>query len=465
MRHKPFTDTSRPQMTGDLQEGDLPQAFVPTSASLNTKNIGVESERFFLKTSDFSPLPWSGDESIQTLLKGLADQYHWQPEWQGDDIISLKHDGDLISIEPGGQVELSCHQEATLDRTYAIELNHLREVKSIVQDWDIFCCGLGSQPMATLEEVPWVPKIRYKQMKDYFLNKGPLAHHMMKMTSSIQVSADYHDEADSVVKVQILAKLLPIFVAIFGNSCISEGKFNGYKSFRSHIWQHTDNDRCGIPPCFFEDDFSWASYAEYALDVPLFYIEQSERVISDPGITFRQFLKIGHEGINATWTDWLFHLSCLFPDIRLKQYIEIRAFDRQSCELSFAIPVLIKSLLYGPSALMSLKKELHSITHEDCQSAMTEAAKEGLDGQYAKQTLRTRARELILIAKDNLLALQKAGECSEAEVNWFSRLEHQVLKLGQSPADLMIDRIQQGESVEDVIRKSCLSSKLIPDTK
>jgi len=133
MRHKSFTDASGPQMTDPVREDDLLQAFMPTSASQNKKAIGVELEKFFLKASDFSPLPWSGDQSIQTLLKALADQYHWQPEWQGDDITALMRDGDLISIEPGGQIELSCRQETTLDRAHAVELNHLREIKSIAR--------------------------------------------------------------------------------------------------------------------------------------------------------------------------------------------------------------------------------------------------------------------------------------------------------------------------------------------
>jgi len=270
------------------------------------------------------------------------------------------------------------------------------------------------------------------------------------------VSLDYMNEADAVQKIRIAAKCSPLLTAMFANSCITEGRLNGYKSVRSYIWQQTDPDRCGLPECFFDDGFSLADYVEYALDVPIFFIIRDGRTLGPLNMTFRQFMQQGFRGHEATLDDWRLQLTCLFPEIRVRNYIELRSCDRQAGKMAMAIPTLIKLLFYDTQALSSLQNLLRDLSRQDCINGLAEAAKQGLEGRLAKYRLLDLAREVMALAKESLGRLLKEGRSSAFEQEVFEELEEMICEDGACPADRAIKEVESGKTVFDIVRRNCL---------
>jgi glutamate--cysteine ligase len=306
--------------------------------------------------------------------------------------------------------------------------------------------------MAKLDEVAWIPKRRYLIMRDYLAGTGDLAHWMMKMTASLQVSVDYKDESDAAVKLSVIARLAPILTAISASSPLSQGQSNGFQSFRSHIWSHTDPARCGLPKCYFKKDFSFRDYADYALDVPMFFIERKGVSLPATGRTFRKFLDEGLNGHTASLADWKRHLTFLFPEVRLKQYIEIRSCDRQPGQLSFAVAVLIKALIYSPQTLAEASAWLKPLTYLQCKSGLEEAARHGRQGRMDKKLLGDWMVEAVRLGRVGLDRLLAAGRSSELEGKVYSSLERLVLREKKTVADSMLLAASRGDSALNLIR-------------
>ena len=406
------------------------------------ERVGIELEKLLLDQDTLMPLPLEGSRSIQTILEGLVERFGWIPHKEAGPIISLQRDQELISLEPGGQIEFSASKSHLVDHAADMEKLHLSELNAIVADWNILWSGLGMQPVANVDEVDWVTKARYRHMRSYFQTLGSSGQSMMKMTSSVQVSLDYQNEEDAARKIRLASKLSPVWVAMFANSCISEGRLNGYKSYRSHIWQNTDPWRCGLPQVFFKKDFSFKDYVEYAMQAPLFYIKKGDETFGGLEMTFRDFMNKGFQGHAATLSDWQQQLTCLFPEVRLRTYVEFRSCDRQTGRLSYAIPALMKYLFYNPEALTALEKMTTPLEHGDCALGLKEAAKDGLEGRLGSRKLLDWAKEIMALASSSVSWMKKEGKTSTFEEDSLRAVHEMICDDEMCPADYLIREIE-----------------------
>ncbi|MFT5206594.1 MAG: glutamate--cysteine ligase [Candidatus Omnitrophota bacterium] len=434
-----------------LQRNDLRAYFKPKERTASQAlRIGVELEKIALCKKSLNTIPMDGANSIQSLLRDFAQITDWQLILEGETIIGLKKDEDLISIEPGGQLELSCQESESIQDLYLQEQNHLDLLKRLSLGKEILWSGLGLQPLSAPASMEWLNKARYGLMSRYLITRGHLAHWMMKMTSSIQVSIDFKDELDAAKKVAVAAKWSPIFTAAFANSYISQGKVNDFHSYRSEIWQHTDPARCGLPECYFKKEFCINDYIEYALDTPMIFIQRANQTIPITNMNFKRFLDQGWEGEVATQEDWHTHLSLLFPEIRLKSFVEIRSFDRQNAQQTFLIPLLMKLCFYSNAALNQLQQLSTNWSHEDCNQALSQAAKLGLNGKLQDASLRDWFKELLQCARMGYVELNEKNELDAYE----RELYQQLIQLKESPSETALRQIQQGAPITQIIRNS-----------
>ncbi|TAJ84219.1 glutamate--cysteine ligase, partial [bacterium] len=308
--------------------------------------VGTEYEKIGIERRSAKAIPYSGPRGVETILKALAEEYNWQPQEEDGHVMALGRGNAQITLEPGGQIELSGEPCESIHCSQAEFTQHIRELLEVAERLDVVFLGLGIQPVSSLPEIEWLPKKRYRIMAPYMQKVGTMGHRMMKQTATVQANIDFSDEKDAMAKFRTAMGLSPLITAIFANSPISEGKLNGYKSFRGHIWTKTDKDRCGLLPFAFSSDVSFAHYVEYALDVPMYFIVRDGSYVDLSGTPFRRFLDHGHQGHYATIEDWDLHLTTLFPEVRIKRYMEIRSADSQPPEFMPALPALIKGVLY-----------------------------------------------------------------------------------------------------------------------
>lgn len=444
------TDTHPPvRSEAKLLYIDLLSAFLPQK--LSVERVGLELEKYAVDATGRA-LPVTGERGVQTVMAELEKQFGWRAEREGETIVALRRRGEMVSLEPGGQIELSTAPGITLDAAYASEREHLKELAAVTGDWGIAWCAAGVRTASALDDVEWVPKRRYLIMKDYLASRGDLAHWMMKMTTSLQVSVDYRGEADAARKLAAAARLTPILTALSASSPITNDQPNGFKSYRSHIWSRTDAARCGLPDCFFKPDFKFADYVEYALDVPIFFIERNGELVPGAGTTFRSFMANGLEGHRARIADWTNHLTFLFPEVRLKSYIEIRCCDRLPGTLSFAVAAILKGLLYSPETLDEALAWLSSVTADDARAGLAEAAQLGFKGTLRGRSLADWSKEAVQLGRKGLKRLHAAGRSSESEGRWAEDLERLIVEDRTTVADEMLAAWNEGRSVEDVIR-------------
>ena len=294
--------------------------------------VGTEHEKFAFTVEDHRPVPYAGRRSIRALLDGMAHLLGWEPIMEGDNIIGLfdvTH-GGAISLEPGGQFELSGAPVENVHQTAAELMAHLAQVREVAKPLGIGFLGLGMTPNWHRDDMPVMPKGRYKIMTAYMPKVGHLGLDMMYRTCTVQANLDFSDEADMVKKLRVSLALQPVATALFANSPFTEGKPNGFLSFRSQIWTDTDPDRSGMLPWAFEDGMGFEAYVDYALDVPMYFIKRGDKYIDVAGKSFRDFFagKLAElPGERPTISDWANHLSTIFPEVRLKRYLEMRGAD------------------------------------------------------------------------------------------------------------------------------------------
>ncbi len=308
--------------------------------------VGTEYEKVGIDRSTGKAIPYFGPRGVDRILRELIDRYGWQPEEQDGNIIALSRDKAQITLEPGGQIELSGEPCESIHCTYGEFTQHIRELLEVSEPLDIVFLGLGMQPVSRIDEIEWVPKKRYRIMGPYMPKVGTLGQRMMKQTATVQTNIDFLDEKDAMAKFRTGMGLAPLLIAMFANSPICDGRLNGYRSFREHIWTDTDRSRSGLLKFAFSPDVSFAHYVEYALDVPMYFIVRHHDYIDMTGMTFRQYLANGYNGERATIEDWSDHLTTLFPETRIKRYIEIRSVDSQPPELMPALSALTKGVFY-----------------------------------------------------------------------------------------------------------------------
>ncbi|MDJ0826399.1 MAG: glutamate--cysteine ligase [Rhodobacter sp.] len=406
--------------------------------------IGTEHEKFGYCRDSLKPLPYDGPRSIRAMLEGLRHRFGWDPLYEGDDIIGLVKDGANISLEPGGQLELSGAPLETIHQTCDEVNEHLREVKEIADGIGAGFIGLGAAPEWTHDEMPLMPKGRYKLMDGYMQKVGALGTQMMRRTCTVQVNLDFASEADMVQKLRVALALQPVATALFSNSPFFEGRVNGHKSWRSRIWRDLDPDRTGTLPFVFQDGFGFEAWVDYALDVPMYFVYRDGVYIDALGQSFRDFLagKLpALPGETPLMSDWADHLTTLFPEARIKRFIEMRGADGGPWRRLCALPALWVGLCYDQTALDAAWDLVKGWDAETREALRVAASVDGLAAEAAGIKMLDLAREVVAIAKDGLRARARPGLGGMVpdERHFLHALEESI-ESGQSPADELLDR-------------------------
>lgn len=403
--------------------------------------IGTEHEKFVFYTADRTPVPYEGPAGINALMQSLITCCGWQPIEEDGNIIALKKApgvaGGTISLEPGGQFELSGAPLETVHETCAETGSHLREVLRVGEPLGIGFLGLGFSPKWTLDETPLMPKPRYGIMTDYMPTVGKLGLDMMFRTTTIQVNLDFSDETDMVRKLRVSLALQPIATALFASSPFTEGKPNGFKSMRSEVWRDTDPNRTGILPFAFEDGMSFERYIDYALTVPMYFVYRNGRYINATGACFGDFLdgKLDQlPGEKPTLDDWSDHLTTLFPEVRLKRFLEMRGADGGRWDRICALPALWAGLLYEQGALDGASDLISDWSIEEIQALRDSVPRYGLATRFRNGTVQDVAREVLKIARHGLAERGQLNDEGRDETIFLTALDD-IVASGRSVSD------------------------------
>ena len=422
--------------------------------------IGTEYEKVGVDRNTVKAIPYFGAHSVAFILKELVERYNWQPEEQDGHIIALVRGKEQIHLEPGGQIELSGEPCESIHCTYAEFAQHVRELIEITEEHNIVFLGLGIQPVSRLDDIEWVPKKRYRIMGPYMPKVGALGQRMMKQTATVQANIDYLDEKDAMAKFRAGMGLTPILIAMFANSPICEGQLTGYRSFREHIWTDTDKSRAGILKFAFDPDVSFAHYVEYALDVPMYFIVRNKEYVDMTHMTFRQFWQRGHNGERATLEDWDAHLTTLFPETRIKRYIEVRSADSQAPELMPALPALIKGAFYDQDCLQATWDLVKGWSWDERMQIYLDSHRDALAARIRRYSLLDLAKEFFHIAAEGLSRQDVVDGYGENETIYLKPLKL-LLDQGKCPADILIEK-WLGEWRQDIKKLISYSAYRLP---
>jgi len=408
--------------------------------------IGTEHEKFGYCKETLKPLPYEGDRSVKAVLEGLANRFGWAPVLEGGQIIGLEKDGANVSLEPGGQLELSGAPLETIHQTCDEVNEHLVEVKSVADEIGVGFIGLGAAPHWTHDEMPVMPKGRYRLMTDYMDRVGTMGKSMMYRTCTVQVNLDFGSEADMVKKLRVALALQPVATALFANSPFFEGRLNGHKSWRARIWRDLDASRTGMLPFVFEDGFGFEAWIQYALDVPMYFVYRDGRYIDALGQSFRDFLRgelPALPGEVPTLSDWADHLTTIFPEARIKRFIEMRGADGGPWRRLCALPAFWVGLLYDEGALDAAWDIAKGWDAETREALRVAASVEGLHAKVGSIAMADLARETVAIAEAGLRARARpgAGGLVPDETHFLSALKDSV-ESGEVPADELIRRYE-----------------------
>ena len=412
----------------------------------NDWRIGTEHEKFGYCKDSLKPLPYEGERSILAVLQGLRDAHGWDPVMEGANLIGLVKDGANISLEPGGQLELSGAPLETIHQTCDEVNDHLRDVKDIADKIGVGFIGLGAAPIWRHEDMPLMPKGRYKLMDSYMEKVGTAGTTMMRRTCTVQVNLDFSSEADMVQKLRVALALQPVANALFATSPFFEGTLNGHKSWRGRVWRHLDDARTGMLPFVFEDGFGFEAWVQYALDVPMYFVYRDGVYHNALGQSFRDFLKgelPAMPGEKPTLSDWADHLTTIFPEARVKKFIEMRGADGGPWRRLCALPAFWVGLTYDQSALdaaWDLVKGWDAETREELRVA---ASVEGLQAEVNGIKMHDLAHEVLKISEAGLVARARpgAGGLVPDETHFLNALKESV-DTGKTMADELIDHYQ-----------------------
>ena len=437
---------SIPQSGGGLIEsyGQLAEYLRAGCKPIKDWKIGTEHEKFGFVNDNFLPLPYDGQCSIKAMLEGLRDKYNWSEILEENNIIGLTKDGANVSLEPGGQLELSGAPLDSIHETCDEVNQHLKEVKSIADDLGASFFGLGAAPEWSHEDMPMMPKGRYKLMTDYMGRVGTHGTQMMYRTCTVQVNLDFSSEQDMIKKMRVGLALQPIATALFANSPFFEGKLINHKSWRSRIWRDLDEDRTGMLPFVFEEGFGFEAWTEYVLDVPMYFVYREGKYIDALGQSFRDFLNgklPALPGERPKISDCADHLTTVFPEARVKQFIEMRGADGGPWRKLCALPAFWVGLMYDQNSLDSawdICKNWDANTREEMRVA---ASEEGIAANTNGISLLDLARELIDISRAGLKNRARPGNGGLVpdECHFLNAIE-EVIETGKSPACELIDK-------------------------
>ena len=412
--------------------GDLLAYFHAAQTPREDWAVGTEHEKVGVYADTGDRVPYEGPYGIGALLEKIASAVGWERVEENGRVIALLNEGASITLEPGGQIELSGAPLADTRQTCSEFNTHVDLVKELSDDFGIAWLGLGIDPFHEVPDIPTMPKGRYDIMRSYLPTKGGHGLEMMHATATVQANLDYSSEEDMIEKMRAALVATPVVSALFGNSSISGGKENGYVSKRLIIWRDTDPDRCGLIPFVFDPDFGYESYTEWALDVPLFFVIRGSTYHPGDGTTFREFMSRGFAGTRPTTRDWDMHLTTLFPDVRLKKIIEVRGADTVPRAHICALPALWKGLLYDKGALEATWELLGNVTPEQLDAGQLDVAMLGLRADMAGRKVLDMARELVEISAVGLARAHADGFANHDETTFLDPLREQVEK-GKSP--------------------------------
>ena len=426
---------------------DLIRYFHEGSKPSGGLRIGGEYELFGVHARSGVAVPYEGEGGIQFILNRLLKNPRWAPLCGEEHLICLLgKDASNVTLEPGAQIELSGAPRSTLLELSEEIKGYIRELYSVTEDLGIDFIGIGMHPVSRQEEIPFVTKCRYQIMAPYLKERGPLSHHMMKETATVQVNLDYTDEADAMDKLRTAMGITSLVSAMFANSPLSGARPNGFMTRREYVWMHTDPDRCGLLSFALHEGTSFEDYLQYALKVPVMFVVREGRWIPMHGIRFSDFLEKGALGLQATIEDWRLHLSTLFPEVRLKQYIEVRGVDAQAPGMVLSVPALWKGILYDPEARGAAWDMVRGWSFDERLKLHEEICRMGLRARIRGKITLGMAQELVRIAKEGL---RRQGE----DLRFMSPLEELILEKGQTPAELLLEKWEAwNHDVQKLIR-------------
>jgi glutamate--cysteine ligase len=426
--------------------------------------LGTEHEKFGFRRADLAAppyLPTDGQPgSIRDLLTGLQ-RYDALPILDGENIIGLKQDAASISLEPAGQLELSGAPVETLHDAKAEFTTHFGQVRAVSEDLDIGFAPLGFHPLATRAEMPWMPKGRYKIMRRYMPLVGSFGLDMMTRTCTVQVNLDYQSEEDMVRKLRVSLLLQPLATALFANSPFTEGRPNGFQSYRAHVWTDTDNQRSGIPEVMFEDGFGFERYAAWLIDsVPMYFIYRNGGYIDVAGSSFREFMAgrlHNLAGTTATVGDFADHVTTVFTDVRIKRFLEMRGADAGGADMMLAQSALWVGLLYDDAALAAAESVLRGCGWADAVAMRRAVPREGLAVAWRRGTFRDLARDIVSIAVGGLRARARRDAAGQDESIYLEPLDA-IAHGAPSPADHWLERYRNawGGDVRRILTEAAI---------
>lgn len=417
--------------------------------------VGTEHEKFPFLTDTLEPVPYHGPRSIRALLEGLRDRFGWSPVMEGDNLIALSDPHGLgnISLEPGGQFELSGAPLTTIHETCEEVGEHLNQVREVGDALGIGFLGLGASPLWSRAETPVMPKGRYGIMAPYMDKVGRYGRDMMFRTCTVQANLDFSSEADMVQKLRVSLALQPVATALFADSPFLDGKPNGFLSFRSEVWRDTDNVRAGMLPFAFEDGMSFERYVDYALDVPMYFIMRNGQFVNTAGESFRAFLqgKLPQlPGEKPVLKDWADHVTTIFPEVRLKKYLEMRGCDSGPWRRLCAMPALFVGLLYDQSALDAAWDLVKDWTAEERQKLRDDVPRQGLNAIIRGRTVQDIAKDTLAIARHGLEARNLHGCKGRSEAAFLDVLDD-IAQSGKTAAERLL-ALYHGQWQGDVRR-------------
>lgn len=402
--------------------------------------IGTEHEKFGFRLSDKQALSYDGQQGIRAMLEGLQ-RFGWEPVLEGENVIALKTDGASVTLEPGGQFELSGAMLETVHQTCDEVHTHLAQVREVADELGVGFIGLGFTPNMTRDAMPVMPKGRYDIMRSYMPKKGSLGLDMMLRTCTVQVNLDFDSEADMVKKFRTALALQPLSTALFANSPFTEGKPNGFLSYRSSIWEDTDPDRCGTLPFVFEDGMGFERYVDFALDVPMYFVYRDGKYIDASGQSFRDFIEgklPAYPGHRPMMDDWEQHLTTIFPEVRLKRFIETRGADGGPWRSLCALPALWVGLLYDSAALDAAWNLVKGWSVDEIARQRHEAPRSGLKAKVGSGTMQDLARDVIEIAAGGLKSRDRRDGAGSDETHFLDSLRS-IVASGRTPAEELLE--------------------------
>ncbi|MEO5596322.1 MAG: glutamate--cysteine ligase [Lysobacteraceae bacterium] len=418
--------------------------------------VGTEHEKFGFHLDDLRPPTWDGEIGIRAMLQGLT-RFGWRPVEEHGKLIALLRDGASVTLEPAGQLELSGAPLETIHDTCCETTQHLEEVKAVASELGLGFLGMGFQPKWQREDMPWMPKGRYKIMRDYMPKVGSLGLDMMTRTCTVQTNLDFGSEADMVKKFRVSLALQPVATALFADSPFTDGKPNGFLSYRSQIWTDTDPDRTGMLDFVFADGFGFERHVDYLLDVPMYFVYRDGNYIDASGQSFRDFLagKLpALLGEKPTLTDWADHMTTSFPEVRLKKYLEMRGADGGPWNRLCALPAFWVGLLYDQTALDAAWDLVKDFSLAERNALRDGVPRLALKTPHRGGTLRDLAQQALTIAAHGLQRRARVNENGSDERVYLEPLA-EFIEANQTPAERKLE-LFHGEwngSVDPVFRE------------